>query len=497
MTALKSRHPSQQSKGGEAGFRYAKDTTAEKHLGMPESRDLEATIAIAGYNCEVYLEQAVISALCQEVPLEVIIVDDASTDGTAALAHRLARDDPRIRVIQLPVNMGPAAARNTALRAARGRWFCILDADDLMHPDRLKTLIACAEAEDADLIADDLIVFDDADIKPATRFLTQHEPGSCHWLTLVKYLQSTRMSTNRPNLGYLKPIIRLSRLKHAGIWYAEQLRIGEDDHFVLSMLLAGFRYRVMALPCYYYRKHSSSISHRLSRETIEQIADVARGMKPSLKLRSTNEKKAFAARLRSVTNTAAFVSFLEHLRSRAWNKAIQELVCNPGAIPLLRQPLLDRLRKWAARQARHHAQGQEVLVVSRTSHAHLAAAAAERIRTMGYTPAHLVIDDRFGTVVTATGRSFTTAATHIPNAYFQRQASGATVASARLAILKLARRAKFAVVVAPVPKLLAREFLHFSTPITSFDDDNALTTILPSQSNSTASADNRMNYDNG
>ena len=69
-------------------------------------------------------------------------------------------DDPRIRLVRSAQNSGPAAARNKALALARGDWIAVMDSDDLMHPDRLKRLIAAAERDGADIVADDLIEFE-------------------------------------------------------------------------------------------------------------------------------------------------------------------------------------------------------------------------------------------------------------------------------------------------------------------------------------------------
>ena len=68
---------------------------------------------------------------------ELLLVDDASSDGSAALARALADSDARIRVITLPANGGPALARNAGIREARGRYIAFLDADDLWRPEKL------------------------------------------------------------------------------------------------------------------------------------------------------------------------------------------------------------------------------------------------------------------------------------------------------------------------------------------------------------------------
>jgi glycosyltransferase involved in cell wall biosynthesis len=78
---------------------------------------------------------------------ELILVDDASTDGTPELARALADPDPRIRILTLAENGGPAAARNAGIRAARGRYIAFVDADDLWRPQKLARQIGFMRAE--------------------------------------------------------------------------------------------------------------------------------------------------------------------------------------------------------------------------------------------------------------------------------------------------------------------------------------------------------------
>ena len=93
------------------------------------------TTVIPAFNAEAFLGEAIESVFSQDYPdVEVIVVDDGSTDGTAELAECFSG----VRLIGQR-NQGPAAARNAAIAAARGELIALLDADDLMAPGRLRT----------------------------------------------------------------------------------------------------------------------------------------------------------------------------------------------------------------------------------------------------------------------------------------------------------------------------------------------------------------------
>lgn len=102
------------------------------------------SVIIPTYNRAGWLPGAVRSALEQTVDsLQVIVVDDGSTDDTPDVCRDLERQDPRVRICRQS-NAGLAAARNTGLQAAEGRWTAFLDDDDLLHPQALARLSAAA-----------------------------------------------------------------------------------------------------------------------------------------------------------------------------------------------------------------------------------------------------------------------------------------------------------------------------------------------------------------
>jgi glycosyltransferase involved in cell wall biosynthesis len=90
------------------------------------------------WNAADTLAATVASVQAQSLPdWEMLLVDDGSSDGSRALAERLAAGDGRIRVLGWGDNRGAAAARNAGIRAARGRHIAFLDADDLWRPEKL------------------------------------------------------------------------------------------------------------------------------------------------------------------------------------------------------------------------------------------------------------------------------------------------------------------------------------------------------------------------
>jgi glycosyltransferase involved in cell wall biosynthesis len=96
-------------------------------------RDL-ISVVIPVFNAEAFLAETVASILAQDYrPLEVIVVDDGSSDGSLAVAEKLR---PAIRVLHQP-NAGPAAARNRGIELAQGSYLAFSDADDLWAPGRL------------------------------------------------------------------------------------------------------------------------------------------------------------------------------------------------------------------------------------------------------------------------------------------------------------------------------------------------------------------------
>ncbi|GAB2606118.1 hypothetical protein GCM10027034_44260 [Ramlibacter solisilvae] len=227
----------------------------------------QVSVVIAAYNVQACLARTVESVLTQDLQnFEIVIVDDGSSDSTVAVAQKMALRDSRIRVFALPRNQGPSAARNRGLAEARGDWIAILDADDVFLPNRLGHLLELAARRGADMVADDLVLYDlGAD---------QHLPPAFGWtqeqaLTLDMLLSSDASLETYP-LGWVQPIWRRDFLRRNGLQYPVQYRYMEDFFLLASALLCGATVWLSPRAQYVYTMRFGPISKQASRFSATQ-----------------------------------------------------------------------------------------------------------------------------------------------------------------------------------------------------------------------------------
>ena len=119
----------------------------------------ELSVVVIGYNDRANLPQAIRSVLTQTLRhLEVVVVDDASTDGSPEVAERIAAEDPRVRVVRLAENSGGCSRpRNVGLEHARAPYVMFLDSDDVYDRHACKNLLLTAERTGADVVAGQVV----------------------------------------------------------------------------------------------------------------------------------------------------------------------------------------------------------------------------------------------------------------------------------------------------------------------------------------------------
>ena len=161
--------------------------------GQPVCSHELISVVIPAYNAQHTLLATLDSVFAQTWPrIEVIVVDDGSTDHTGALLQALG---PRVRAIRQP-NGGLAQARRTGVEAARGHWIALMDADDLCRPDRLaiqaRVMRACPQVA---LCGSDFSAFDE-------RSGTVHAHHARHYYAMMQHQE---LATLLPDETVLTP----------------------------------------------------------------------------------------------------------------------------------------------------------------------------------------------------------------------------------------------------------------------------------------------------
>ena len=227
---------------------------------MVRSRPL-VSVVIAAFNSRGFVGNAVRSAFEQDYPsLEVIVSDDASTDGTPEEVSKMASDDPRIRLICSDVNLGPSAARNRGFAAAAGEWIAVLDADDELKAGRLTTLVSAAESANVDAVVDGVLFRSQVGSSDALSIGFQDASAGPRLIDFLEFLDRARPLTGQMDWGLLKPIFRSSFIKTSSIRYPETSRHGEDFLLLVDLFLASGRLLMVPPAGYIYTLRNEETS---------------------------------------------------------------------------------------------------------------------------------------------------------------------------------------------------------------------------------------------
>lgn len=203
----------------------------------------EISVIIPVYNIQQHLRECLDSVLGQSyLHLQVICVDDGSTDESPAILAQYAQKDPRVQVIRQQ-NAGPGAARNTGLEAATGEYVIFLDSDDWFEPDFLEKMVDTAVREGADVAICRAVEFD----------TNSGRELPSEWMMKKQYLPGKlafapqEMADHLFQFTYGMPwdkFYRRELLTTSGIRYPA-LKNSEDLAFVYPTLLAAKRIAVV------------------------------------------------------------------------------------------------------------------------------------------------------------------------------------------------------------------------------------------------------------
>ena len=300
------------------------------------------------HNVGPYVDRAIRSVLDQTLgDLELIVIDDASTDDTVAHVAGFLTQDPRVVLLRQNKNEGVSAARNRGLAAARGQWIGVVDADDWVAPQRFARMMQEAERLEADILADDLFLVPDGRDTPSARLMCEEPQGA-------RIVPASHIVTRDPPeiLGYglLKPIFRKSALDRAGISYRAELRRYEDFLFLMELAAKGLRIALLAEPLYSYRLRAGSLTKDDPRRVLSEMKIVsARARRAAFEAKETALEQALLKREALIDRGQRYYRCIVPLKEGEGVKALAGLATDPGIWPYVG-------RKFAARLARKLAQ---------------------------------------------------------------------------------------------------------------------------------------------
>ena len=292
------------------------------------------SVLVACRDAAPWLGEALASALGQTLDaLEVVLVDDGSRDESPRIGEAFAARDGRLRLVRHPTSRGSAAARNTALDLARGRWIAVFDADDRMEPERLARLVATAERVAADWLADDQWIEAEGTGWPPARLLFD-EPAGASRLDVARFLD--RDPPEAIGYGALKPLVRRAFLVRTGIRWRPEAGRSDDFLFTLDCLAAGAACWLVNEPLYRYRlRPGSQVTSLAGSATLDHQLAIQGSAERILEGASAEVRSALARRRRRIEAARRYRAAIEAVRAGAADRLLGLLARDPAVLALL------------------------------------------------------------------------------------------------------------------------------------------------------------------
>jgi len=220
----------------------------------------DVSVVIPVYNSEDWLEDCLSSVLGQTgTTLEVICVDDGSTDESGRILQRIAEKDERVRIITQE-NSGQSVGRNRGLDEAVGRYVIYLDSDDFWHGDALSSLVERADSEHLDLLLFDSFAFRDGEVARSIweRYATYYQrsqeyPVARSGLQMLADMRGQH--DYRPHVGLY--LARTAFVRDIGTRFVPGI-VHQDNPYTFSLLLHAQRVAHVRLDFYARRLRPGS-----------------------------------------------------------------------------------------------------------------------------------------------------------------------------------------------------------------------------------------------
>ncbi|MEP0316434.1 MAG: glycosyltransferase [Hyphomonas sp.] len=295
----------------------------------------KVAILIPLYNDAPNIARAIRSAVEQKVPdstsVEVIVVDDCSTDNGPDIAENMAATLPNLKVIRQAQNAGPSAARNCAVQQTNAAWFTPLDSDDFMTSSRISDLLMEARTKDLDWVADNLLMSSEDTPEEVERVLWPDKPeGDVRLTTELFVNQSYATKIERSELGFIKPLIHRRCLGDTSRPYRDELRFGEDFELYTRLLMSGAKADLVDAKGYYLVRRKGSASHSQSGRDHQRLVRINREMLkyPGL---THMDRRAILGHLKYSERELAWWKMIEAVREKNPVKAFGAMMVSPTA----------------------------------------------------------------------------------------------------------------------------------------------------------------------
>lgn len=223
---------------------------------------IKVSVIVPVYNGEEYLRMCIDSLICQTLyDIEMIFIDDKSTDNSLSVLCEYQKQDQRIKIISNKGNVGAAESRNRGLDIAKGEYIQFVDADDYLEINALEELYIAAKCQNADMcyMGMQFDLGDNMDESGVQHSILRKYEGVFDGKELIRYF-----TENEEFFLYLCSIFyKNSFIKKYGLRY-KKLKIGEGGNFILCALCHAERVIVCEEKYYHYRVHSASVTHSLN-----------------------------------------------------------------------------------------------------------------------------------------------------------------------------------------------------------------------------------------
>ncbi|MDZ8088293.1 MAG: glycosyltransferase family 2 protein [Nostoc sp. DedQUE12b] len=292
----------------------------------------KVSVIIPAYNTETYIGKAIESALEQTLTdIEVIMVDDGSSDKTVEVAKSFT--DQRLKVIVNQQNLGAAAARNRAFRAAQGEWIAVLDSDDWYAPERLEKLVSLANKTNADMIADDVHLIKDGATSPWSTLIQEsgERIDKIIQVDIVYFVENDVYGQPGLHLGLSKPLFKREFLIKNSIEYDEEIRMGQDFWIDMKCLIKGARFFIEPKPYYFYRSRPGSLVYQSQLPRLNQYCKATNSfMQQDIVKNNPALMRALSYNLSVYKKNLAYLQVVEPIKQGKWLTAFAEIRKYPG-----------------------------------------------------------------------------------------------------------------------------------------------------------------------